>query len=100
MMKIFDKFVFQRRYFVVMESEMIEVVKMVQLALMDGYCRDSSMSIGNCGWANEPDAWFIHVTLSKHQWRTLLRECKNKKYQLVVKEEPDNMYFTKLEESN
>ena len=98
-MKIFDCFTVEERHFIVKEKNLIEVMKMIQLALSNGY-RTGNMSVGNCGCAEESDVWFIHVSLTNNKWRMLLKECKDKKYQLVIKEDPNDMYFTKIGESN
>ena len=95
--EIFDRFTVKERHFIVEEKNMIEVMKMVQSAKSNGYYT-GAMEVGNCGWAKEPNAWFIHTNLTKLQWGALLQDCKNKKYQIVIKE-PDNMYFTKIEGS-
>ena len=98
MINLFDKFTVKRRYFIVKEKNMIEVLKMIQTALSDGVPTGCA-SVGNCGLAKEPELWFVHVDLTTNKWRTLLKECKNKHYQLVIKESPENMYFEKIKES-
>lgn len=94
MMKFFDRFTAKSHYFVVKENDLIEVMKMFSTALFAGYYK-GGMNVGNLG----DHEWFIQVDLTNNQWRALLVECKNKKYQLVIKEDPDKMYFTKMEES-
>ena len=96
--KLFDKFTSKRRYFVVRESNMIEVFNMIKEAL---YSNDqhNNMSVGNCGWVDEPDKWFVHINLTNLQWRALLNKCKDKHYKLVIEDIPDRMCFTKIEES-
>lgn len=98
MLKVFDIFTIKRRYFVVEEKNMVEAMRMIQSALSTGYHKEG-MNVGNCGWAEEANKWFIHVNLTNNQWQSLLGECKNKKYQLVIKENPNDMYFTKIEGS-
>ena len=98
MIKLFDRFTIKKRHFIVKEKDTIEVLKMIQSAKTEGYYA-GCMNVGNCGWAEESDSWFIHVSLTDIQWKELLKECKDKKYQLVIKENPEDMYFVKIEGS-
>lgn len=98
MIKLFDRFTIKRRQFIVKEKNMIEVLKMFQTALNNGY-RTGGLSVGDCCCAEESDLWYIHTNLTDNQWRGLLEECKNKNYQLVIKNNPNVMYFTKVKES-
>lgn len=95
-MKLFDSFTSKKHDFMVKEKDMIEVMNMIQLTLNTG-CRNSSMNIGRCDWGYDSNVWFIHVDLTDDQWNVLLNECKDKKYQLIVKDNPNEMYFTKIE---
>lgn len=98
MKKIFDRFTVKKRYFIVREGNMIEAMNMIKNATSNGYYT-GSMSVGNCRWADESDLWFIHMYLTNKQWRILLGLCEANKYQLVIKNNPYDMYFTKIEES-
>ena len=75
---------------------MIEVMNMIQVAQYTGN-RTLGMNVGQCDWGFEPNLWFIHVCLTNDQWSVLLCECKKKQYQLIVKDNPNEMYFTKRE---
>lgn len=92
--KFFDRFTAKSHYFIVKENNLIEVMKLFNTALFAGYYK-GGMNVSNLG----EHEWFIRVDLTKKQWQALLVECKNKNYQLVIKEEPDKMYFTKVEGS-
>ena len=98
MNKLFDVFTAKRRNFIVKEKYMIEVLKMLDLALLTNRISkcQSGIYIGNCKWAEQTDSWYIHVELTDKQWRTLLLECKDKHYQLVIKDRDDNMHFEKI----
>ena len=93
-MKLFDRFTVKNRNFVAKESNLIEVMKMFNAALFAGYYR-GGMTVNK----GEEHEWLVQVNLSNYQWRALLEECKNKKYQLVIKDNPDKMYFAKMEGS-
>lgn len=97
-MKLFDVFTIKKRNFIVKEKDMIEVLNMIQSGKSEGYCT-GQINVGNSGSTEGTDLWFIHVYLTDKQWKGLLIECKNKKYQLVIKENPNDMYFTKMEGS-
>ena len=98
MINLFDRFTSERRYFVVGEKHLIEVMKMIQTAWTTG-SYTGGMTVGNCGWADEPISWYIHVNLTKKEWCALLKECESRKFQLVIKDVPNRMYFTKVKES-
>ena len=98
MLKLFDVFTIKKRQFIVKEKDMLEVLKMFQTALADGY-RTGGLSVGDCGCAKETDLWYIHTSLTDNQWKGLLNGCKNNNYQLVIKNSPNVMYFTKVKES-
>ena len=97
-MKLFDKFTVKKRYFVVKEKNMIEVMNMVQSALSAGYST-GGMNVGKSELVEESNLWSIHINLTGNQWRALLESCKGGNYQLVIKDNPDKMYFTKIEGS-
>lgn len=98
MLKIIDMFTIKRRCFIVKEKNLIDVLKMFQAAFHAGY-HANDMSVGNCGWAEESDSWYIHTNLTNNQWRALLEGCKENNYRLVIKDNPDNMHFVKIKES-
>jgi hypothetical protein len=102
MRKLFDIFTAKRRYFIVKELDMNEVMKMIDESLIVGYFskyQSRGMTIGHCRWLKDPNLWYVHVDLTTKQWRKLLETCKEKKYNLVIKDVPDRMYFEKHEES-
>ena len=95
MIKIIDVFTRKSRHFIVKEMNMVEVMTMIDLAKGAGYDMDD-MSVSNCNFTDKPGYWFINIKLTKNQWGTLLKECKEKQYHLVIKDDPDRMYFTKI----
>ncbi len=93
MIKLLDRFTIKRHYFVVKENDLIETMKMLNTALFNGYFK-GGMNVKK----GDEKEWHIQVNLTKNQWEALLVECKNKKYQLVIKDDPDRMYFNKVKE--
>lgn len=98
MIKIFNSFTTSKHQFIVREDNMIEVMNMIQLAIRTG-CNMVSMQIRECDWVLDSGSWTIRVELTNDQWNVLLCECKKKNYQLMVKDNPNEMYFTKRKES-
>ena len=50
-------------------------------------------SMGNCGWADDKDMWFVHFEASKKEYRNIMIElCKIGTMQL---DEACRVYFTK-----
>lgn len=94
-MKVFDVFTAKSYHFITKEKDMVNAIKLVQSAKSAGYNTDD-MSVGNCGLSDEPENWSIRVNLTVNQWCSFLEECKHKGYQLVIKDDPDKMYFTKI----
>ena len=95
MIKILDAFTAKSHQFVVKENDMIKVMHMIQKAKYAGF-RTDGMYVGDCGFGEELKCWIIHTNLTTNQWCALLEECKNEKYQLVIKDDPNNMYVTKI----
>lgn len=91
----FDKFTGKERCFIMKEEQLLEIIKMIDVALGDKYFTQG-MKVNNCRKANEPDLWSIDVDLTNNQWQTLLSKCKEKKYMLIIKDDPDRMYFKKI----
>lgn len=98
MFKIFDAFTAKSYQFMVKETSMVEVMNMIHSAKATNYHADGKY-VGDCGIADETNHWFINTNLTSKQWYALLEECKIKKYQLVIKDDPSRMYFTKVKES-
>ena len=94
MMKLFDSFTGGSRDFIVKESDLIELMNMLDSALTASYFKGGitvRKAKSNC--------WNIDAFLTKNQWRAFLVDCKSKKYHLVIKDEPNKMYFVKGKES-
>lgn len=95
MIKLFDGLTVKRRYFMVEDGDMIEVLNMIQSALSVSK-PVKVISIGGYRSVDERNLWSVCAVLTSRQWRTLLQECKDKHYKLVIKDIPNRMYFERV----
>ena len=63
MANIIDKIVTERHHLILDEAKVVETVKRMK---EQGNVRD--MEIGPCGWANDPNKWFIYFTTTREVW--------------------------------
>lgn len=50
--------------------------------------------IGNCGWADEPDTWFIIFHATDKQWLSMLKALKTKgKFEFKYRPGIEDLYF-------
>jgi len=98
MLKVFDRLTIKKHCFVVRKEDLIEIMSMIQRSIFTNYFTES-MAVRNGGKDVETDNWIINVNLTNLQWKAMLQECKEKKYQLIIKDDPDKKYFTKVKES-
>ena len=96
MIKLFNNFTTKKHDFIVKEENLIEVMKMIQLTLCIGSSIER-MSLEQCDYNIGDGSWSIRVNLNEDQWHVLLCECKKSNYQLLVKSNPNQMYFYKKE---
>lgn len=96
MLKIFDVFTTKSYHFIVKEINMVEIMNMVHSAKSVSYDADI-IFVGKCRMEDETNLWFIDTNLTTNQWCALLEECKKNKYTLIIKDDPNRMYFAKTE---
>lgn len=96
MIKILDVFTVKSYHFIVDESDIIKLMKIIDVAQDTSYYT-AAMSVGNCRRDDKLTLWYIDVNLTTNQWCALLEKCKKNKYVLVIKDDPGSMYFTKTE---
>ncbi len=107
MFNIFDGLTKKDYHFVVKEFNLIEVIKMMHTAISNqNYIfglGSSPMTILNNGIevVENQECYIerLNVNLTTKGWNTLIDLCRKQNYKLVVKNEPNVMYFTKTEES-
>ncbi len=66
--KLIGKFVVRSRSIVIDVDDMVNV-----LTVLNSH-RIYDVSIGNCGWAVQPDKWFIHFHATDNVWTKLRHE--------------------------
>lgn len=72
MFEFFDKFVTERHHLVVDEETVTKVLKEINARNK----KDPDIKVDNCGWADDPNKWFIHFTTTKAKWRQFVVEQK------------------------
>lgn len=81
MCNLLDRFTGEVRNFKVKSEDMIEVMDMFP---------SIEMKVNKVG---ETGLWRISACLTNNQWCTLLKECKDKNYKLVIRDTANDMYF-------
>lgn len=93
MKNLFDKIIKRRYYWILEERYIVEVLNVIN-SQQKRYI-DQNMAVGNCLWANERTKWFIHFDASKEQWCNIVKELNAKGFELVIRNEPNNVYLIK-----
>lgn len=70
--KILDKFITKRYHIVLDEVDVMNALKVIDR------CHRSvpEIRVGNCGWAEDPNKWFIHFTTTVSKWETIRKDLK------------------------
>ena len=63
MANIIDKIVTERHHLILDEAKVVETLKRMK---EQGNVRD--IDLGSCGWANDPNKWFIYFTTTREVW--------------------------------
>ena len=80
----------KRRHLIVNQEDIITI-----LEVLDGIKRNTrgifgiplyEMEIGNCGWANEPEKWYMFFTISNKKWRIFIMELEQRNHKLILDE--------------
>lgn len=95
MSKFSDYFVKRRHRLILDDSDILTMLK-----VLDDIKRESrfyiamDMEIGNCGWADEPEKWFMFFDETNKQWKSTIAKLNAIGYQLVLNE-MDKFYLVK-----
>lgn len=98
-----DKFTMKGLEFLVDQKNADEVVNMIYHSvehtnLFKPKRYDRELIVNVCDYNDQDILMFkIRTELSDREWNNLLKLCKDKKYQLIIKKNHDEMYFSKLE---
>lgn len=95
MINLFKNIVQKRRHLIVDESNVMDALKVISGVKNDSKIRIlTKMEVGNCGWADKPNAWFIHYDSTDYQWRKSIAIYAENGFKLVLKED-DRIYLVK-----
>lgn len=74
-------FIKRRREVIFDEADLEIIVKTLAetISQFPGNYRWFDGSIGNCGWAKEPEKWFAHFNASKEDYYTFINKMIEKK---------------------
>ena len=85
MFNLFENIVQKRRYLIVDEANVMTVLKVLDdIKHVSKFYYAKVMEIGNCHWANDPEAWFIHFEATSGQWRKMIAVLKEQGYTLIL----------------
>lgn len=100
---ICDRFTLKEYVFEIDEKNILEGWDMIMKSIRDigiikskMFDRDLVIRVSEYEGSNII-SYRISVNLSNIEWNSLLKSCKQHKYQLLIKEDRDVMYFTKIE---
>lgn len=60
----------KKYYSLVMKEELVTTV----ISVINNATGNYKFSVGNCGWANEKDMWFVHFYSTKKNYETIMTE--------------------------
>ena len=58
----------------------------------------TDMHVQSCGWANNPDKWFIMADISEAKWNVIKYQLKEKEYKVSIAEQKFIFWWSKLKE--
>lgn len=98
-----DKFTMKGLEFTVDQNNSDEVINMIYHSIDNTnilkpkkYNRELILTV--CDYNDDNILMYkIKVELSDREWCNLLKQCKDKSYQLIIKQNHDEMYFSKIE---
>lgn len=100
---ICDRFTLKEYVFEIDEKNILEGWDMIMESIRDigiikskMFDRDLVIRVSEYEGSNII-SYKISVNLSNIEWNSLLKNCRKHKYQLLIKEDKDVMYFTKIE---
>ena len=95
MFNLFENIVQKQRHIIVKEKDVMTVLKGVtDIKQHSKIHTGMSMEIGNCKWADDPDAWFMMFTSTTGQWRKLITVLKEQGYTMVL-DDKERFYVKK-----
>ncbi len=88
MSKLSDYFVKRRHHLILDESSIVTMLKVLDETKRESKFRIlMDMEIGNCGWMDEPEKWFMFFEVTNKQWKTVITKLSAIDFQLVLDEQ-------------
>lgn len=72
MMKLLDSIIRERHHLILEEQDVIKTLRVIN----EHHKFVPDMAVGNCGWADDTNKWFIHFTTTKAKWYDIRKELK------------------------
>lgn len=95
MSKLSDYFVKRRHYLILDESNVMSMLKVLDEVNRETRFRVlMDMEIGNCGWSDEPNMWFMHFTETNKQWKSTIAKLNAIDFEVVLTEK-DHFHLKK-----
>ena len=93
MNKFFDNVIVKKRVLIVNEQDIMGLLRVFD-KVNDDFRNDvlMNMDIGNCGWADEPNKWFVMFSATDRKWRRIITEIHNN-YKMIMLKEDNRLYL-------
>lgn len=72
MRKILDSIITRTCHLVVEEQDVVKTLRVIN----QHHKLVPDMRVGNCGWADDTNKWFIHFVTSKAKWKEIRNDLK------------------------
>lgn len=72
MKNLMDLIITKRHHLIVEEQDVVKTLKVIN----QHHKIVPDMAVGNCGWADDTNKWFIHFTTSRAKWKAIRNELK------------------------
>ena len=70
--RFLDKFITKRHHIIVEETDVLNALKVI-----NKYHKIvPEIAVGNCGWADDTNKWFIHFTTTNSKWDGIRKDLK------------------------
>lgn len=75
-----------RHRVIVEEQELLSFLKALDTVSQESkrHVLLKDMELGNCGWKDKPDKWYVFFDLANKHWRSLIMTLDKLEYDLVL----------------
>lgn len=74
MLKLIEKLIVKRRSLVCEEADLTKVLGVINKHQDPWIICRPNMSVGNCGWKDDTNKWFVHFDASKRAWQKIVND--------------------------